>query len=261
MILEGRTVIVSGVGPGLGGEVARLAVRDGANVVIAARSAGKLAGAASVLDPGGRRVLAVPTDITDLDACKALVEAATERFGAVHAVAQVAAVDAVLGDLAASTEDDWRRCFDTNVLGSMNLVHAAAPALRAAGGGAVVLVGSQSAVRPPTAMPQIAYASSKGALLSAMYHLATELGPDHIRVNAVIPTWMWGPPVQMYVDWQAGERGVPAEEVIAEITRGMAIPEIPADEDVAEAVVWLCSERARMVTGQSLMVNAGEVMG
>lgn len=261
MILEGRTVVVSGVGPGLGGEVARLAVRDGANVVVAARSADKLSAAAEILDPSGERVLAVATDICAVDACEALVAAAVERFGALHAVAQVAAVDAVLGDLAASRDDDWRRCFETNVLGSMNLVRAAVPAFRDAGGGSVVLVGSQSSVRPPSAMPQIAYAASKGALLSAMYHLAAELGPDRIRVNTVIPTWMWGPPVQMFVDWQSSSRGVAPEEVIGEITRGMAIPEIPADEDVAEAVVWLCSERARMVTGQSLMVNAGEVMG
>jgi NAD(P)-dependent dehydrogenase (short-subunit alcohol dehydrogenase family) len=260
MILEGRTVVVAGVGPGLGGEVARLAVRDGADVVIAARSADKLAAAAEALDPSGERVLAVPTDIGDAEACAALVAAAVERFGALHAVAQVAAVDTVLGDLAASTDDDWRRCFETNVLGSMNLVRAAVPAFREAGGGSVVLVGSQSSLRPPT-IPQIAYAASKGALLSAMYHLAAELGPDHIRVNTVIPTWMWGPPVQMYVDWQSGSRGITPEEVVGEITSGMAIPEIPADEDVAEAVVWLCSERARMVTGQSLMVNAGEVMG
>jgi NAD(P)-dependent dehydrogenase (short-subunit alcohol dehydrogenase family) len=261
MILEGKTVIVSGVGPGLGGEVARLAVRDGANVVVAARSAEKLAAAAAELDPSGARVLAVPTDIEDLAACTALVSAATDRFGAVHAVAQVAAVDTALGNLAASSDDDWRRCFDTNVVGSMNVVRAVTPALRDAGGGAVVLIGSQSAVLPPTLMPQIAYAASKGALLSAMYHLADELGPDRIRVNVVIPTWMWGPPVQMYVDWQSGERQVSPEEVMGEITANMSIPEIPADEDVAEAVIWLCSDRARMVTGQSLMVNAGELKG
>lgn len=261
MILEGRTVVVSGVGPGLGGEVARLAVRDGADVVVAARSADKLTGIATALDPTGEHVLAVPTDITEPEACAALVATAVERFGALHAVAQVAAVDTVLGDLAASTDEDWRRCFETNVLGSMHLVRAAAPALRDAGGGAVVLVGSQSSLRPPTAMPQIAYAASKGALRSAMYHLATELGPDHITVNTVVPTWMWGPPVQLYVDWQSGERGVPPEEVVGEITGNMAIPRIPADEDVAEAVVWLCSDRARMITGQSIMVNAGEVMG
>ena len=261
MILAAKTLVVAGVGPGLGGEVARLALRDGANVVVAARAAEKLSAMAEELDPSGERVLAVPTDIVDLSACEALVAAAGERFGTVDAVAQVAAVDTALGDLAASSDEDWRRCFDTNVVGSMNLVRAAAPALRDAGGGAVVLIGSQSALLPPSAMPQIAYAASKGGLLSAMYHLADELGPDRIRVNAVIPTWMWGPPVQMYVEWQAGERGVPPEEVIAEITANMSIPEIPADEDVAEAVVWLCSDRARMVTGQSIMVNAGELKG
>jgi NAD(P)-dependent dehydrogenase (short-subunit alcohol dehydrogenase family) len=227
-------------------------------VAVAARREEKLRALAEEL---GDDVLAVPTDITDPDACEALVAAAVDRFGALHAVAQVAAVDAVLGNLEASTPDDWRRCFETNVLGSMNLVRAAAPALRAAGGGSVVLVGSQSSVRPPTAVPQIAYAASKGALTSAMYHLAAELGPDRIRVNTVIPTWMWGPPVEMYVDWQSGERGISREEVVGEITAGMALPDVPADEDVAEAVVWLCSDRARSITGQSLMVNAGEVMG
>ena len=90
MILQDKTVIVAGVGPGLGGEVARLAVRDGANVVVAARSTEKLAAAATELDPTGERVLAVPTDIVDLAACEALVAAAVERFGALNAVAQVA---------------------------------------------------------------------------------------------------------------------------------------------------------------------------
>jgi len=106
----------------------------------------------------------------------------------------------------------------------------------------------------------MAYAASKGALLSAMFYMAKELGPDRIRVNMVVPTWMWGPPVQMYATWQAKQRGVTEAEVVAEITAGMPLGEIPADEDVAEAVLFFCSDRARMITGQSLMVNAGEVM-
>ena len=109
-------------------------------------------------------------------------------------------------------------------------------------------------------MPQIAYASSKGALMSAMYHMANELGPSKIRVNTVVPTWMWGPPVEMYVDWQARERDVSRDVVIGEITKNMPLGEIPADEDVAEAIVFFCSDRARMITGQSLRVDAGEKM-
>ena len=90
--------------------------------------------------------------------------------------------------------------------------------------------------------------------------MAKELGPHHIRVNTVVPTWMWGPPVEGYVKGEAERRGVSTDEVIAEITSGFCIPEIPADEDVAEAVVFLASDRARMITGQYLMVNSGELM-
>jgi NAD(P)-dependent dehydrogenase (short-subunit alcohol dehydrogenase family) len=71
---------------------------------------------------------------------------------------------------------------------------------------------------------------------------------------------MWGPPVQMYVEMEAKRRGVATEEVIAGITARMPLGRIPADEDVAEAVHFLCSDRARMITGQALFVNAGEIM-
>jgi NAD(P)-dependent dehydrogenase (short-subunit alcohol dehydrogenase family) len=105
---------------------------------------------------------------------------------------------------------------------------------------------------------QLAYASSKGALHAAMFHLAKELGPRKIRVNTVVPTWMWGPPVEGYVNSTAEAQGVPAEQIIAGITANMALGEIPTDGDVAEAVIFFASDRARMITAQTLMVNAGE---
>jgi NAD(P)-dependent dehydrogenase (short-subunit alcohol dehydrogenase family) len=109
-------------------------------------------------------------------------------------------------------------------------------------------------------LPQMAYGASKGALLSAMYYMAKELGPNKIRVNMVVPTWMWGPPVEIYVKWQAQERGVPEDEIVRGITANMPLGEIPPDEAVADAVIFFCSDRARMITGQSLLVNAGELM-
>jgi NAD(P)-dependent dehydrogenase (short-subunit alcohol dehydrogenase family) len=258
MILDGKTVVVTGVGPGLGGETVRLALRDGANVVMAARKGDRLDAFAAELDEP-ERVLAVATDITDPGACAALVDAGVERFGGIDALAQVAARDTVMGTLADSDPDDFRACFDTNVIGSLNAVEAARPALKARGGGAIVLTGSQSSSLPVPTMPQIAYATSKGALQTATFHLADELGPERIRVNLVVPTWMWGPPVEMFVDWKSTERDVSRDQVIGEITEGMSLDEIPADDDVAEAIVWLCSDRARMISGQTLMVNAGEV--
>jgi NAD(P)-dependent dehydrogenase (short-subunit alcohol dehydrogenase family) len=258
VILEDKVVVVSGVGPGLGREIAAAALRDGARVVIGARSADKLERAAAELDPSGERVAAQATDITNAGDCTRLAQTAVDRFGRLDAVVQVAAFETAASELGNTPEKTWSSSFETNVVGTTKVVQAAAPLLRAQGGGAIVLIGTQSMWLPQ--LPQLAYASSKGALLSAMYYIAKELGPDKIRVNMVVPTWMWGPPVRMYARWQAAERKISEEEVVAEITANMPLGEIPADEDVAEAVLFFCSDRSRMITGQSLMVNAGELM-
>jgi len=258
VILDGKTVVVSGVGPGLGREIAAGALRDGANVMIGARSSEKLEQAAAALDASGERVAAQPTDITKTEDCEALAMAAVDRFGRIDALVQVAAFETVASTLDNTTADVWRQSFDTNVVGSAQVVQAVAPYMKGMGGGSVVLIGTQSMYLPQ--LPQMAYASSKGALLSAMYYMARELGPDKIRVNMVIPTWMWGPPVEAYAKWQAQKRGLSEREVVAEITANMPLGEMPADEDVADAVTFFCSDRSRMITGQSLMVNAGELM-
>ena len=95
MILQGKTVLVTGVGGGLGRECAASALRDGANVVIAARTADSLAAIAAELDPTGGRVASQVTDITDADSCAALVDLAKERFGTVVALVPVAAISAI----------------------------------------------------------------------------------------------------------------------------------------------------------------------
>ena len=258
MILQGKTIVVSGVGPGLGREVARLALRDGANVVLGARRRERLDAAAKELDPSGKRVAVAATDITDAAQCAALVQTAVERFGGLDGLAQVAALDALFGGIGEASDEDWRAAFATNVVGPVHMVRAAAPALERRGGGSVVLIGSQSSLLPQ--LPQIAYASAKGALHSAMYCMAQELGPKRIRVNTVVPTWMWGPPVQGFVAGEAKRRGVAEEAVVAELQQRFPLREIPADEDVAEAVIFLLSDRARMISGQNLLVNAGEYL-
>lgn len=258
MIVKGKTIVISGVGLGLGREIAAAALRDGANVAIAARTEGKLRELAAELDPSGERIVCQVLNIKDEDSCAALMQTATDRFGGVDAVVQVAAFELISSTLESTSLEEWRQSFETNVVGTTQVVRAAVPDLKARGGGAVVLIGSQSMWLPQLA--QMAYAASKGALVSAMFYMARELGPHKIRVNMVVPTWMWGPPVQAYVNWQADERGVPVEDVIREITSNMPLGEIPTDGDVAEAVLFLCSDRARMITGQTLMVNAGELL-
>ncbi len=259
MIVKDKVIVITGAGPGLGSEVARVALRDGARVVLGARREKKLAAIAAELDVDGKSVAYRPTDINDPEHCAALMETAVERFGGVDALVQVAALDALFGTLQSTSAEDWMKSMQTNVVGNMQIARAAVPHLKARGGGSIVLIGSQSMFLAPD-MPQIAYASAKGALIAAMRHMTPELGPDKIRINMVIPTYMWGPPVEMLVQWQSKERGIPEQQVIDEITAKMPLGEIPADEDVAEAVAFFCSDRSRMITGETLLVNAGEMV-
>ncbi|MFC8141606.1 SDR family oxidoreductase [Streptomyces paradoxus] len=258
-LLAGKTVVVSGVGAGLGRQVAAAVVRDGGRAVLGARTEASLAKTAAEVDPGGARTAYRATDICDEAQCEALAELARERFGGIDAVVHVAALDSYFGGLEDADFESWRSVLDVNLLGTLRMTRACLPSLKQ-GGGSVVFVGTQSAVAAPSQVRQAAYAASKGALTSAMYSLARELGPHRIRVNTVLPGWMWGPPVQAYVQFAAQSEGVPETAVLERLTERMALPDLAADTDVADAVAFLASDRARAITGQSLLVNAGELM-
>jgi len=256
--LDGKTIVVTGSGAGLGRAVASHVLRDGGNAVLAARDGPALEDLARGLDPSGEHVAARTTDIGDADQCRDLAAFSADRFGTIDGVVQIAAQE-VMGGLGRTTDNDWRAVLDTNVLGTVHVMSAITEVMNGAGG-SIVLIGSQTFRVSNGAMQQTAYAASKGALHSAMFHAAWELGPRRIRVNMVVPSWMWGPAVQQFVRTSAERRGVDEEVVTAPIKRAMPLGEIPTVDDVAEAVVFLSSDRARMITGQTLFVNAGNHM-
>ncbi|MFI7138707.1 SDR family oxidoreductase [Streptomyces massasporeus] len=258
-LLAGKTVVVSGVGAGLGRQVAAAVVRDGGRAVLGARTEASLAKTAAEIDPDGELTAYRSTDIRDEAQCEALAGVARERFGGIDAVVHVAALDGYFGGLEDADFESWRSVLDVNLLGTLRMTRACLPSLKEAGG-SVVFIGTQSAVAAPSQVRQAAYAASKGALTSAMYSLARELGPHRIRVNTVLPGWMWGPPVQAYVQFAAQSESVEEAAVLERLTGRMALPELATDADVADAAVFLASDRARAITGQSLLVNAGELM-
>ncbi len=258
MILEGKTVLVTGVGGGLGRECAAAALRDGANVVVAARTADTLGAIAAELDPTGTKVASQVTDITDADSCGALVELARDRFGSVDALVQVAAFEHAWGGLYDLKFEDWRSAFETNVIGALTVIRPAAEAMKAGGGGSIVLIGSQSMFQPQ--MPQGGYAASKSALLTAMYYLCDELGPDNIRCNMVIPSWMWGPPVEMLMNWRAKNEDKSVEEALDDVVGKFPLRRMTEDGEVADVVAFFASDHAKAVTGQYLLVNSGEML-
>jgi len=239
--------------------VALAAAREGANVVLGARTEKTLQDVADEVDRSSQKVAFVAGDIAEDETARRLAQAAVERFGGIDSVVHCAAYSPFGGLEQAGDFSDWRATFEVNVFGTMRLIQFALDELRKSKG-SVVMVSAQTYHAPPPAHIQIAYASSKSALTGAMRHLAAEVGPDGIRVNEVTPGWMLGPPVESYVQNTARQRGVDAGTVLAELTARMPLRRMASDGDVAEAIVFLLSDRAGGITGQTLMVNAGEVM-
>lgn len=258
--LDGKTVIISGVGSGLGRETALIAAREGGNVVLGARTESVLESVAKEVEAAGGKAAFRSTDISKPEDCQAIVDLALERFGRIDGLINIAALDALFGGLESAGDfSEWKRLFDVNLYGALTITRCALPAL-AESGGSVVFVSSQTQHHPPAQVPQMAYAASKAAITGAMRHLAHEVGPKGVRVNEVAPGWMWGPPVEGFVNMQAKERGVDAEVVLAEMTAHMPLRRMATDEEVGEALVFFASPRSGGITGQTLLINAGEVV-
>jgi NAD(P)-dependent dehydrogenase (short-subunit alcohol dehydrogenase family) len=248
---------VSGVGPGLGRSIALAFAHAGAAVVLAARTETSLAEVQADVEALGGRAHGVVTDITEPDQCDRLVRATEDTFGGLDVLVHNAAAPDVGQPFATVDLAEWRRTMDVNLFGALQLTHSAIPALRRAGAGSIVFVNSMivRAVQPDRG----GYATSKAALLSAAHVLARELGPHQIRVNSVVPGWLWGPSVERVLRRRARDHGSSVEDEIAAVRARIPLGVIPSSDDAANAVLFFASDLSSVITGQSLDVNGGEV--
>jgi NAD(P)-dependent dehydrogenase (short-subunit alcohol dehydrogenase family) len=257
MLLAEKVVVLTGIGPGLGREIALLFAREGASLVIGARTEGRLEEVRAEIDGAGGKVVAVPTDITDRTHCDRIVQTAVDTFGGLDVVVQNGFAPDVFQPFESVDLDHWRRIMDVNLWGSLQLAQAAIPALKARGGGSIVFVNSMI-IRKPLPL-QGGYATSKGALMTAAQVLARELGPYRIRVNSLVPGWMLGPSVEGYFRMTEAQTGRSYDEQYSEIASQIALGVIPPDDECARAALFLASDLSSMVTGESVDVNGGEV--
>lgn len=255
-ILEGKVCVVSGVGPGLGRRAAVALAAHGADVVLAARRQSSLDEVAAEVAALGVRALTVPTNITDPEQCERVVAAARAELGGVDVLVNNAFRFDVLKTFEEVDLAVWRKIMDVNLFGSLQMTKAALPSMVERGGGSVVMVASMAA-RKPTPL-EGGYAVSKGALMTATRVLAYELGAKGVRVNAVVPGWMLGPSVDVYIQMTSENRGISAEAVVGELAERMALGRVPTDEEVAGTIVYLASDLSSVVTGQAIDANGGE---
>ena len=255
MLLRDRIGIVSGIGPGVGRCVALAFAREGADVVLAARTAAGLETVAAEIRALGRRALCVPTDIAQPADCERLVARALEEFGRVDVLVNNAFLTHPWGAIETADFDAWRRIFDVNLFGSLRLSQLVLPAMRQQGGGSIVMVNTMSTriIEPNVG----GYASSKAALMTATQTLAKEVGKDHVRVNSIVPGYIWSDKLEAYFRHLAKEQGRTYEQVFEEIAGRTALHHIPDSAEVADAVLFFASDLSRAITGQALDVNGG----
>ena len=258
MLLKDKVVIISGIGPGLGQELAYGASENGAKCVLAARTQEKLDQVKEEIEKGGNEAICVPTDITDPDDCKKLLNMTLDKFGKVDCLFNSAYRPGDFKEFKDSDLGDWMATMKTNFFGTMTLTKMVADHMKNDSGGSIVMVNSLITKKPlPT---QGGYAASKGALTAATKILAKELGPFGIRLNSVYMGWMWGPPVEGYVNSTAEMMNIKPEDLVKEITKDIPLGIIPDDRDCANAVLFLASDLAKVITGANLDVNGGEFM-
>ncbi|MBL7501847.1 SDR family oxidoreductase [Frankia sp. CNm7] len=256
MFEPGRVAVITGIGPGMGRSIALGFARGGVDVVLAARRAERLEAVAAEVLALGREPLVVPTDITDADACRRLVDAAVARFGGVDILVQNGHHEGDWRPVLAADPDVWRGIFEVNLFGALHLVQAAVPVMRTRGGGSIILVNSGAAVRTPATMG--AYSTSKSALAALARTLAIEVGGWGIRVNGVFLGPVLGENLERLGAGAADAAGASLDEWLEAKATEMPLGLVPTPDQCAGTVLFLASELATVVTGQHVAVNGGQ---
>ncbi|MEZ0363019.1 SDR family oxidoreductase [Mycobacterium sp. pUA109] len=254
-MLDGKVVVISGVGPALGTTLAQRCAAAGADLVLAARTAERLDDVAKRVADSGRRAVAVSTDITDEAQVTNLVSESLAAYGKVDVLINNAFRVPSMKPLAGTSFQHIRDAIELSVLGALRLIQGFTPAL-AETNGAVVNVNSM-VIRH--SQPKYgAYKMAKSALLAMSQSLASELGSDGIRVNSVAPGYIWGDTLKSYFEHQAGKYGTTVEAIYDATAANSDLKRLPTEDEVASAILFLASDLASGITGQTLDVNCGE---
>ena len=254
-LLKDKVVIISGVGPALGTTLARRCAEEGADLVLAARTVERLEDVAAQIAGLGRRALSVGTDITDEAQVTNLIEEAVKAYGRVDVLINNAFRVPSMKPLAGTTFEHIRETIELTVLGALRLIQGFTPALTESKG-AVVNVNSM--VVRHSDPKQGAYKMAKSALLAMSQSLASELGPQGIRVNSVLPGYIWGGTLQGYFEHQAGKYGTTVDEIYKAAAVNSDLKRLPTEDEVASAILFMASDLSSGITGQALDVNCGE---
>ena len=256
MKLSGRVAIVTGGGRGIGRAIAIGLAAEGAAVTVSGTARAPLEATAAGIVANGGRALALVADVSDETAVARMVADSIGLFGRLDILVNNAGI---AGPTALATEaptDEWERTLAINLTGAFLCAKHAIPHLIAAGGGRIINITSVAgkigyALRS-------AYAASKWGMIGLTRSLALEVGPQNITVNAIAPGSTRGERLTHVIRDRAAVLGRPADEVEQELFLGQnALRRLVEPEEIAATAVFLASDEARNITGETISVSAG----
>jgi NAD(P)-dependent dehydrogenase (short-subunit alcohol dehydrogenase family) len=247
----GKVAFVTGAGNGIGRATAIAFAQAGANVSIADLSQKNLDATAAQIEPLGVRVLPVLCDVSKAADVKAALDKTTETFGGLDLAFNNAGIEQPVTPIADLSEELWNRVINVNLKSVFLCMKYEIPLMLARGGGAIVNTSSGAGVL--AIRGQSSYCASKFGVVAMSKVAALEYAPKQVRVNAICPGIIDTPMMDRFSgDTDEGRARVIAQEPIGRMGR---------PEEIAGAVLWLCSERGGFVTGHALVMDGGQTAG
>jgi 3-oxoacyl-[acyl-carrier protein] reductase len=248
MRLKNKVAVVTGGAQGIGRAVALGMGREGAKVILADLQADKVELVARELQACGAEALTVAVDVGDETSVKQMAQRALDRFGRVDILVNVAGIYFPRASVVDLSEEDWDRTIDINVGSNFLCCREFVPSMRAQKYGRIISLASGIG---HYGMRQFShYAASKAAVMGFVKALARELGPDGITVNAICPG---------SANTSMPRQHRSEEEVMARL-RSTPLPRVLEPEDIAGPILFLASDAAAYITGQSYNINCGSYM-
>jgi len=250
MRLPDAVALITGAGSGMGRAGALRFAREGASIVVADLDVDAAAATAKLVEEAGGQAIAVGGDVSRPEDCARMVAAGLEAFGKLSIAWANAGIPQASQPIEVLTAETFDRMMAVNARGAWLTAQAAVPALRANGGGAIVITSSMSGLKGRSG--NSAYSMSKGATVMMTHALAVELAPYGIRVNSLCPVAADTPMFPRFLE------GAPDFETAkAAVVAAIPLKRLCTAEDVANAALFLASDEAAMITGVNLRVDGG----
>ncbi len=257
-MLKEKIAVITGGGRGLGRVIALACAKEGADLVLASRSLEALQETKAAVESLGRQALVVPTDIRHEESVRNLAEQALARYGRIDILVNNTGITGPTAPLWEIMPAEWEETFAVNVTGAYLCCRAFLPSMLERRSGCILFISSMTGKRP--LFGRSPYAAGKLALVGLARTLAWETGPYGIRVNVVSPGPIEGERVERVIRNQAQAEGISEEEARRRFTSNSPLGRLVPPGNIADAVVFLASDKAASITGEDLNVSAGTVM-